>query len=65
MYSGLPGLIQEFSPMPTYEGKNHLYNSRIKYSSVTSSRPIFIEIFKRHQKGKKTDANRNVPLRSK
>jgi len=29
MASGLPGVIQEFSPTPTYEGKN-LFNFKVK-----------------------------------
>jgi len=36
MASGLPGVIQEFSPTPTYEG-NFSSNFRLKYGFVLAS----------------------------
>lgn len=49
MYSGLPGLIQEFSPTPTYEGRL-LFNFRLKHCTFASSGQIPIKIIERHPK---------------
>jgi hypothetical protein len=43
MSSGLPGVIQEFSPSVTYEGKFTFYE-RLKYSFIPPSRKIPFEV---------------------
>lgn len=51
MASGLPGVIQEFSPTPTYEGKIYLILRR-KHNSFLTSSKIFVKIFERCSKRK-------------
>lgn len=43
MYSGLPGIIGELAPTPTYEGKNSIY-FRLKYDFIFASCKIFNQI---------------------
>ena len=48
MYSGLPGLISELSPTPTYEG-NFSILFRIKYHFIFAGRTIPDKMFRIHR----------------
>lgn len=51
MASGLPGVIQEFSPTPTYEGK-FLLKFRLKHNFILTSGKILVKIIERFTKRK-------------
>lgn len=56
MYSGLPGLIGEQSPTPTYEGNYECY-CRLKYNFTSSDCQISLKVLKVHCEGQRITSN--------
>ncbi len=64
MASGLPGVIQESAPTPTYEGK-WLIKQRLKHGPFPPSRQIPAKVIARPPKRQAPQPNSHVPLRNK